>query len=78
MNGTVNWHSVQIWGTENPHVIVQHIRESPKISVFAAVSKFKIYGPFFFGEQNVRGDVHVDMLENSHLPQLDTDSENFI
>lgn len=78
VNGKVNKHNVRIWGTENPRVIVQHIRDSPKVSVFCAVSQFKVYGPFFFCEQNVTGHVYLDMLENWLMPQLTTDSETFI
>ena len=44
----VSRHNVRIWGLENPHEIVQHERDSPKINVFSAVSVRKIYGPFYF------------------------------
>jgi hypothetical protein len=35
----VNRHNVRIWGTENPHVIIQHVRDPPKVNVFCAISK---------------------------------------
>ena len=48
LSGKVSRHNVHIWGLENPHEIVQHEHDSPKINVFSAVSVRKIYGPFFF------------------------------
>jgi hypothetical protein len=32
--GKVNRHNVRIWGTENPHATVKHVRYSPKVNVF--------------------------------------------
>jgi hypothetical protein len=34
ISGKVYRHKVRIWGTENPHEIVQHEKASPKIKVF--------------------------------------------
>ena len=42
LSGKVSHHNVSIWGHENPHAIVQHERDSPKINVFCAVSVRKI------------------------------------
>ena len=30
VNGKVNKHNTRIWGTENPHEILEHQRDSPK------------------------------------------------
>jgi hypothetical protein len=38
LSGKVHGHNLRIWGTENPHTIVQHERASPKINVFCALS----------------------------------------
>lgn len=78
LNGKVNRHNVRIWGTEQPHEIVQHERDSPKFNVFCAVSREKVYGPFFFVENTVTGITYLDMLENYLFPQLETDSNDFI
>jgi hypothetical protein len=51
--GKVNHHNVRIWGTENPHAMMEHIHDSPKVNVFCAVSSCKVYGTFFFAEPNV-------------------------
>jgi hypothetical protein len=38
LSGKVHRHNVRTWGAENPHVIVQHERASPKINVFCPMS----------------------------------------
>ena len=46
--GKVNKHNTRIWGTEHPHAIQEHVRDSPiKVNVFCAVSQKCVYGPFF-------------------------------
>jgi hypothetical protein len=52
INGKVNRHNVRVWGTENPHVTLEHERDSSKVNVFCAISKEKVYGPFFFVENS--------------------------
>ena len=36
--GKVNRHNLRIWGTEYPHASMKHVRDSPKVKVFGAVS----------------------------------------
>jgi hypothetical protein len=38
-------------GSENPHVAIQHSRDSAKVNVFCAVACVKVYGPFLFVEK---------------------------
>ncbi|XP_031330713.1 uncharacterized protein LOC116161496 [Photinus pyralis] len=38
LSGRVNTHNVRIWGSENPHMMVQVQRDSPKLNVFCAIS----------------------------------------
>jgi hypothetical protein len=38
LSATVNRHNVRIWGTENPHAYVEHMRDSPKVNVFCAIT----------------------------------------
>jgi len=45
LSGKVNRHVVRIWDTENPHEIVEHVLDSPKLSVLCATSCVKVYGP---------------------------------
>jgi hypothetical protein len=74
----VSRHNVRIWGTENPHAAVEHIRNSPKLYVFCAVSKEKVCGPFFFAESTVTGTSYLDMMQECLMPQPDDDSDDFI
>ncbi|PSN35988.1 hypothetical protein C0J52_14385 [Blattella germanica] len=38
----------------------------------------KLYDPFFFLEPTVSGHSYLDMLEQSLMPQMETDSTDFI
>lgn len=78
LNGKVNRHNVRIWGTEQPLAVVEHERDSPKLNVFAAISKTKVYGPFFFMDKTVTGISYLDMLQLWLFPQLKEDSNNFV
>jgi hypothetical protein len=53
ISGKVNRHHVRIWRTEKPYARIEHQRDSPKVSVFWAVSSEKVHGPFFFTEATV-------------------------
>jgi len=77
-NDKVNKHNVHIWGEENPHATVEHMRDSPKVNVFCAISKNHLHGPFFF-EGNVTGDVYLQMLQNWLIDKLiANEHEHFI
>lgn len=78
ISGKVNKHNVRIWGTENPRASIEHVRDSPKLNVFCAISKKKVYGPFYFQEATVRGNVYLDMLTEWLMPQLEEDSDDFV
>ncbi|GBO30244.1 hypothetical protein AVEN_141675-1 [Araneus ventricosus] len=65
----VNHHNVRVWGTELSHVIVEKEKDSPKVNVFYAISKAKLYGSFFFIEQAATGSVYLDMLQLWLFPQ---------
>lgn len=75
VNGKVNTRNCRIWGSEKPHVIIEHVRDSPKVNVFCAVSHFKVYGPFFFMEKTINGGVYLDMLEHFLIPQINQDEQ---
>jgi transposase len=78
LSGKVNKQNVRIWGTEHPRETVEHVRDSPKVNVFCAISHSKVYGPFFFEEKTVTGATYHQMLMNWLLPQLREDGGNFI
>jgi hypothetical protein len=54
---------VHILRPGQPHLIMWATCDSPNVSVFCAVSKMKVYGPFFNVETTVSGMAHVDVLE---------------
>ena len=68
--GNINRHNVRIWGSENPHVVLQHIRDSSKVNVCYGLIHNKIIGPFFFNEPPTTATVYLDMLEGYITPQL--------
>jgi hypothetical protein len=37
-----------MWGSENPYELFICEGDSPKVNVFVAMSREKLYGPFFF------------------------------
>jgi hypothetical protein len=51
----VNRHHLIIWGSQNPHQFVGHLRDSPKVNVFYAVSRTHVYGPLFFADTTING-----------------------
>ena len=52
VSGKVNRHNVRIWGSENPHAVIEHQRDSDKVNVWCCVMHDKIIGPFFRGIQH--------------------------
>ena len=78
LSGHVNHHNARIWGTEPPHETLEHIRDSPKVNVFCAVSQDKVYGPFFFEGKTVTGKSYLEMLQTWLFPLLNADSDEYI
>jgi hypothetical protein len=70
LTGNVNRHNVRTWGSETPHVVSEHERDSPKVNVFCAISRTRVFGPFFFVENTVTGTTYLDMLKEWLFPQL--------
>ena len=78
LSGKVNRHNVRMWGTENPHLVIENVRDSLKVNVFCALLNEKAYGPIFFEEPTVNGMIYLHMLENWLMPQLNEDSNDYI
>ena len=77
-SGKVNKQNVRIWGLENPHDSVEHVRNSSKVTVFCAISKKHVHSPYFFDE-NVTGDNYLYMLQACLMDRLAADkAEDFI
>jgi hypothetical protein len=61
----VNRHNCRIWGSEKPHALMEHVRDS----MWCGIMSDRIIGPFFFHESTIMGAVYLDMLENFVFPQ---------
>ena len=75
LSGRVNRHNTRIWGTENPKVIEEKERDSPKHVVWCAISASGIIGPYFFCNDTrrtttVTGKNYLEMLQKFFLPEL--------
>ncbi|KAG8237611.1 hypothetical protein J437_LFUL012410 [Ladona fulva] len=68
LSGKVNKHNCRIWGSENPLECLEHVRDIPKLNMFCALGKSKVYDPFFFQESTSNGKVYLDMMENLNPP----------
>jgi hypothetical protein len=53
LSGQVNQSNLRIQGSENPYESFEHARDSSKVNVFAAMSREKLYRPFFFIKSTV-------------------------
>ncbi|KAJ4449822.1 hypothetical protein ANN_01228 [Periplaneta americana] len=72
---TGKYTNCRIWGSEPPHLHLPHVRDSPKMNVFCAFSKTKVYGPLYFQEETINCFVYLDMLPNFLIPQIDEDDQ---
>lgn len=63
-SGKVHRHNCRIWGNENPRVIVEHERDSPKLNVWCCLTLDAVIGPFFFEEPTVTGATYLNMLRD--------------
>ena len=75
LSGRVNRHNIRFWGTENPVEVREHLRDSPKLVVWCAMSSVGLIGPYFFKKENgdaanVNGVNYLHMLQNFFVPQL--------
>ncbi|KAJ4449634.1 hypothetical protein ANN_01038 [Periplaneta americana] len=68
--GKVHRHNCRVWGEENPRVVMEYERDSPKVNVRCALTCDPVIGPFFFVESTVTGTTYLDMLENYAVPQI--------
>jgi hypothetical protein len=50
-SGRVNQHNTIFWGKENPRIIREHKRDSPKVNVWCTVTAAGIIGPYFLTPQ---------------------------
>lgn len=74
LSGFVNKQNYRYWAPNNPREIFEKPLHSQYVTVWCAVSKFGIIGPYFFEELNRRVTVtshrYVNMLNEFLLPKL--------
>jgi hypothetical protein len=70
VSGMVNKHNCRIWSRENPFVTMEVAMNSPKVTVWCAMSSKIIIGPFFFDELTVDQHNYLDMLQTFFYPIL--------
>jgi hypothetical protein len=70
----VNRHNVITRGSQNPHQVVEHVRDRPKVDVFCAVSRTHVYGSFFSGETIITGHLYLDVVKHFVVKRLDVNS----
>jgi hypothetical protein len=71
VSGKVNRHNVRIWGSENPHHVIENIRDSPKVNVWCELMFNRTIEPFVFAESTVTKETYLDMLEQFVVPQVE-------
>jgi len=48
LNGSVNKQNFRYWSTINPRQVHEHPLHCDRVTVWAAVAKFGVIGPYFF------------------------------
>lgn len=67
LTGYVNKQNHRFWATENPRIFQTTSMKPERLSVFCAISRSGIIGPFFF-EENITGPVYQRMLLEEFIP----------
>lgn len=69
LNGAVNTHNCRYWSDENPHWYTEVPLHSPRVTVWAAIGRPLVLGPYFI-EGNVNGNSYLALLQNHVVPAL--------
>ncbi|XP_039294955.1 uncharacterized protein LOC120353834 [Nilaparvata lugens] len=73
--GAVNKQNFRYWAANNPRQLHERPLNSPKVTVWCAVSQFGVIGPYFFEDDNITVTVtserYVTMLQTFLQPKLE-------
>ncbi|PSN55698.1 hypothetical protein C0J52_09014 [Blattella germanica] len=78
-NSQVNKHNCRMWRLENPRVVIEHQRDSPKLNVWRGIMRDRIIGPYFFAEKTVTGNtcdrvkrkvINKNVSRRDYIPEL--------
>ena len=77
LGGYVNKQTCRIWGSQQPHTIVERPMHPPRVTVWSGFWSGGIIRPFFFENDagnavTVNGERYRAMLTNFLWPQIDT------
>lgn len=56
LNGTVNQQNCRYWAEENPRELHETSLHSTRVTVWCAISRKRVIGPFFFEEDGAVGN----------------------
>ncbi len=76
LNGLVNCHNSVYYDTVNPHIHYETQLNQLRILVWAKMSSFRMFGPYFFDSRNCTGETYLHMLQNYLAPGLETAYED--
>lgn len=75
LSGCVNRQNMRYWSGINPRELYQRPLHSDRVTVWCALSRVGIIGPYFFEEDNrtvtVNSERYMAMIENFFLPSLE-------
>jgi hypothetical protein len=77
-SASINCHNCRIWGSENPHALMEHVRYSSKANVWCGITSDQIVGPCFFHEITTTSAVYLYMLEKFVFPQIVAEVDGLI
>jgi hypothetical protein len=74
LNGSVNKQTFRYWPPQNPHEVHERLLHSPKVTVWCAICKVGVIGPYFIEENGFTTTVNsarfIDMINNFLEPEL--------
>ena len=71
VSGKVIRHNERIWGSENPHMVIEHIHDSPKDNVWCDLLHDRLVGLFFFAEDTMTSTIYMNMSEGFAVPKIE-------
>lgn len=70
LNSTVNRHNCRYWSDSNPRIFHEvHTQNPEKLNVWVGIFGDRLIGPIFL-EDNLTGDIYLNMLQNIIYPLL--------
>jgi len=74
LSGAVNKQNFRYWAENNPRDLHQRPLHNPRVTIWCAVSRLVVVGPYFFEEDGetvtVTSNLYCEMLENFLRPRL--------